>query len=367
MPQLDSLRALAIAAVVHHHWRINPPELPLVSGVHLFFVLSGFLITGILLDARKLNAGSGGAALRYTLRGFYARRFLRIFPLYYAALAIATYFDVAGLRHTFLWHATYLSNFHIFLRNDWIGLVGHFWTLAVEEQFYLVWPIVVLCFPTAWLRRTFLAVAAGSVLFRFIGAVWFPRFGMWNLTTPGYLDCFALGALVAHERRAQSALYSTLARLRAPMIVACWLLSVLRRKTPADWHLVFLDPFFLAVAYASLVSMAADRVRGPIGWLLNRPGLQYLGTISYGLYVIHNFAPIPIQAFLRRFPGLLVVPKIQLMLMALWTLGLAMLSWHLFEAPINGLKKHFPYVSRTKPAQDFPADLEKTAVAGREP
>ena len=366
MPQLDSLRALAIAAVVQHHWRINAPEIPLVSGVHLFFVLSGFLITGILLDARERNGAGGSAALRYTLRGFYARRFLRIFPLYYVALAVAIYFDVAGVRHTWAWHATYLSNYHIFLKNDWIGLVGHFWTLAVEEQFYLVWPVVILCLPTAWLLRAFLVVAAGSVLFRFIGAVWFPRFVMWNVTTPGYLDCFALGALVAHQHRAPGVMYSTFVRLRWPIIVACWALTVLRRRTPADLHLVFLDPLFLAVAYASVVSLAADRVRGPLGWILDRPGLQYLGKISYGLYVIHNFAPIPIQAFLRRFPGLLVIPRVNVLLMGVWTLALAMLSWHLFEAKINALKKHFPYSPRSRrEEQDRPADL--AAVVRPEP
>ena len=137
MPELDGLRAFAFAAVAVHHWRPRHFDFPLVSGVHLFFVLSGFLITGILLDARTRNETSASQGVLPTLRAFYVRRFLRIFPLYYAALAIATWFDVAGLRQSWPWHASYLSNYQIFLKNDWIGLVGHFWTLAVEEQFYL--------------------------------------------------------------------------------------------------------------------------------------------------------------------------------------------------------------------------------------
>jgi peptidoglycan/LPS O-acetylase OafA/YrhL len=346
MPQLDSLRTVAVLAVALHHWLTRGFEYPLVSGVHLFFVLSGFLITGILLDARKRNEAAQDSGLAYLLRAFYVRRFLRITPLYFAALAIATYFGVAGLRQTWPWHALYLSNYEIFLKNDWIGLVGHFWTLSVEEQFYLAWPLLVLRLPWAYLPNVFLAVAAGSVAFRWIGEIFFPGRVMWNLATPGYLDSFSLGALLAYQRMMPGPLYSAILRRSGSIIAVCFVLAVLRKRA-VGWHLVFLDPLLYAIAYACLINIAANGARGPLGWVLSRPTLQYLGKISYGLYIAHNFAPIPVLALLTRFPSLWAIPRIQLFLMAIWTLAVAMLSWHLYEGPLNAFKKYFPYTRRS--------------------
>ena len=343
MPQLDSLRALAVAAVALHHWLPRGFDYPLISGVHLFFVLSGFLISGILLDARRDNEAAGRSDLGYTLKGFYLRRFLRIAPAYFLALAVVVYFNVAGVRATWPWHAAYLTNLHIFLRNDWIGLVGHFWTLSVEEQFYLAWPALVLLVPWKLLPFMFLVVTTGSVVFRWIGEVFFPGRVMWNLLPPGYLDSFALGALLAYYRRAPIPFSRALLRWSGLVIVACFWLAVLRKRL-AGWPLVFLDPLLFAVAYTCLVHIAANGARGPLGWVLNQPLLRYVGRVSYGFYLAHNFAPLPVGAFLASYPSLLTIPRIQLLLMAIWTMAAAMLSWHLFEAPINGLKKRFPYV-----------------------
>jgi len=350
MPQLDTLRAFAVGTVFLHHWRTHGFDYPLVSGVHLFFVLSGFLITGILLDARKQNETAQGPWLGYTLKAFYLRRFLRIAPLYVAALAIATYFDVAELRRTWPWHAAYLSNYYIFFKNDWIGLVGHFWTLSVEEQFYLVWPLLVLRLPWGWLPRFFLAVALGSVLFRLVGQVFFPGRVMWNLATPGYLDSFALGGLLAYQQRWPGAVDTAFLRRSGIIIGVCFVLAVLRKRMPGGAHLVFLDPLLFAIAYTCLINIAANGARGPLGWVLNRPVLRYLGKISYCLYIAHNFAPLPVRALMARFPALLAIPKGHFLLMGLWTLGVAMLSWHLYEAPINSLKRYFPY-GRRSPAE----------------
>ena len=344
MPQLDSLRALAVSTVALHHWLPRGFDYPLVSGVHLFFVLSGFLITGILLDARRQNEAIGTSELGYTLKAFYLRRFLRIAPLYLAALAVVAYFNVAGIRDTWIWHAAYLTNFHIFFRNDWIGLVGHFWTLSVEEQFYLAWPILVLCLPRRALPGMFLGVAAGSVIFRWFGEVFFPGRLMWNLLTPGYLDSFALGALLAYHNRVPHGVYTAILRRSGTVIAACLVMAVLRKRT--EWHLVFLDPLLFAIAYTCLVNIAANGARGLLGWVLSQPLLRYAGRIWYGLYIAHNFAPLPVQELLARYPSLLTIPRIQLVLMAMWTMVVAMLSWHCFEAPINALKKYFPYARR---------------------
>jgi len=345
MPQLDSLRALAVGAVALHHWLPRGFDYPLVSGVHLFFVLSGFLITGILLDARRRNDATGTSDLRYTLKAFYLRRFLRIAPAYVLALIVVAYFNVAGIRNTWMWHAAYLTNFHIFFRNDWIGLIGHFWTLSVEEQFYVAWPILVLCLPWRLLPVMFLTVTAGSVVFRLVGEIFFPGRVMWNLLTPGYLDSFALGALLAHYRRVPDIVQPAILRWSGTIIVACFAMAVVRKRLPG-WRLVFLDPLLFAVAYACLINIAARGARGALGWVLNHPLLRYAGRISYGLYLAHNFAPLPVGALVAGHPWLLMIPRSHLLLMALWTMLVAMVSWHCFESPLNGLKKHFPYTRR---------------------
>lgn len=160
LPQLDGLRALAAVAVVLHHnlWRdgalgeIRAAAHLGEAGVRLFFVLSGFLITGILLRAR----GSNGA-----LRAFYARRFLRIFPLYYLVVVAVAAMGQPLMREELGWNLAYLENFSVAARGGFPGPpVSHLWTLSVEEQFYLLWPLVVLFAP----RRALLPVALSTLL-----------------------------------------------------------------------------------------------------------------------------------------------------------------------------------------------------------
>ena len=154
-PQLDGLRAVAVAAVAYSHWL---PDwqfgLPFGAGVHLFFVLSGFLITRILLALRQ--APDRGAAIAR----FYARRALRLFPAFYLVLGLAWIADVPLVRDTWAWHAAYLSNVRIASEAQWLGHVSHFWSLAVEEQFYLLWPWLLLATPARWLG----AIVGGAML-----------------------------------------------------------------------------------------------------------------------------------------------------------------------------------------------------------
>src|SRR5262245_34719431 len=135
LPQLDGLRALAVLGVLVCHstdseWAHLGP-----FGVRLFFVISGFLITRILLEQRGAPVGS-------VLRAFYWRRLGRIAPLYYVALIVYWSFGVPGARELWPWLVTYTSN--MVDPATPLGFVGHFWSLAVEEQFYLVWPPLVL-------------------------------------------------------------------------------------------------------------------------------------------------------------------------------------------------------------------------------
>jgi peptidoglycan/LPS O-acetylase OafA/YrhL len=135
MPQLDSLRAIAVIGVmVHHFWPNGEVLLGLTTGflgVQLFFVLSGFLITGILLRARDVVA-AGLQSTTSAIRQFYIRRLLRIFPLFYRMLAVAWIVGLPEVRDSLPWHLTYATNVYFVHIEDWHGSVSHLWSLAVE-------------------------------------------------------------------------------------------------------------------------------------------------------------------------------------------------------------------------------------------
>jgi peptidoglycan/LPS O-acetylase OafA/YrhL len=358
MAQLDGLRALAAGMVVcYHFWRPAREYVHLGGiGVRVFFVLSGFLITGILLRSRS-GLDDGRTTAGVALRHFYIRRVLRIFPLYYFALAIAWYGKVSGAREGMLWHVGYLSNVHFFLVNavhhgTWGGHVGHFWSLAVEEQFYLLWPWVILFARRRWLPGIALGMAAAGPIFRFVV---FSLTG--NDITPilplGCVDSLALGAYLAMTVLPE---FQSHPLIRPVGVNALWSGLVLFAAYQAAvqsggfWRFRIVS-FDLAVALVGvwLVARAARGMGGPAGRFLELAPLRYLGTISYGIYVYHNMLPELLPKVAKRlgYPDLLAplgdqtVPY--LIFYAAATVAVAAVSWHFFEGPINRLKARFEY------------------------
>src|SRR5215218_136502 len=171
-PQLDALRFFAIAGVLVAH-NLDPGQAPWIfsrfdyaeTGVRLFFVLSGFLITGILLGEREAADAAPHRRIS-AIRRFYARRFLRIFPIYYLTLAVVLVTAVSPARRIWPWLFTYTTNIYAWHRLDWPGPVGHLWTLAVEEQFYLVWPWFLLFVPRKWILPFLVGLIALAPLYR---------------------------------------------------------------------------------------------------------------------------------------------------------------------------------------------------------
>ena len=156
-PQLDGLRALAVGVVfLCHFW--SGGKIAAVLGVGLFFVLSGFLITRILLEERH-RAARLGTNCGTLLRQFYLRRSLRIFPVYYLALAVLLACNYCGCREIKYWLLTYTYTFRTALTNSGHGC-EHFWSLCFEEQFYLVWPFIILYCPHRYLLRIMILVVA---------------------------------------------------------------------------------------------------------------------------------------------------------------------------------------------------------------
>jgi peptidoglycan/LPS O-acetylase OafA/YrhL len=345
--QLDGLRAFAVFLVVLTHYvPATRPVAPFGDfGVRLFFVLSAFLIVGILL-----RAGTEGRAR--TLRQFYARRFLRIFPAFYLVLFTAAALNVPGIREGLWWFAAYLGNYWFIF----IGSVAnpnygnHLWSLAVEEQFYLLAPAIVLFAPRRYLKPILIAAAVAAVGYR-AGAVasgW--DWNAYTRPTSACLDSLGLGALLAltthrglSDRWTRWALAAGL-----PMLVL-----VLAANTLAQEHVTssLLDYQHAAqgTAFALvgvwIVAGAARGFGGIGGRVLSLTPVVYLGTISYGIYLYHFFAMWGFQAAFGWSRVQNPNQSLYFVVLTTTTIVVATASWFAFERPINGLKRYFPYDS----------------------
>lgn len=349
-PQLDGLRTLAVFLVFVHHWNLHDSGLGII-GVQLFFVISGFLITGILLSVRD-SIDEQRSTVSQSLRQFYARRFLRIFPLYYACLILFFVLDRFEIRETAPWYFLYASNVRFFFLGTFEGPLSHFWTLAVEEQFYLVWPFVVLLIPRKWIKPLlwvliFTAPATRILIWWFVS----DQFASTHTLLPANFDTLGLGALGAVWRcEGMQEMFSR--RLR------CWLVPICLAEIVCARAFDQTAPFFTmvdstAVAILSLwlVLGASTGFGGFAGLLLSNRPVRFLGQLSYGLYVWHMFAP----AILRNALGFTKLP-------ASWNEGLigftllfgitvvaSIASWLLLEEPCNRLKRYFNYPANTSP------------------
>ena len=334
MPQLDGLRAVAVVCVMVFHfipWVDRYAPLG-TMGVRLFFVLSGFLITGILLAWR-------GQPLDVALKSFYARRALRIFPLFYFVLVAAAALNIGPVRDTFAWHATYLSNAYFYLRGDWHGSVSHLWSLAVEEQFYLVWPLLILCAPERWLRPVIVAMIGIAPVSRLL----FPD-PMDSVLPTSCLDSLGLGALLAINAPAphKGVPYRMGVSGRIAVsggALAIVMLSLRYVGLGGQYHTVGLD-FGVSLLSVWLVSRAAGGFAGVTGRLLSSPPMMSVGRISYGLYVYHGFTPYLLG---RYVPGFVTMAEpVRVVMLTSVTALIALASWHWLERPFLRLKPHPP-------------------------
>jgi peptidoglycan/LPS O-acetylase OafA/YrhL len=350
-PQLDGLRAFAVLSVlVAHFWQPGPfPWIlrqvdPGFLGVRLFFVLSGFLITRILIECRD-HAEAAAANRLLMVRQFYGRRVLRIFPLYYFIVLVGILADVRPARDMWPWLVTYTSNFYTALWQQNPAYFGHFWTLAVEEQFYLVWPWLVIFTPRRWLMVVVSVAVGVAPVFR---DVTLGR-DAWGTLPWASLDTLGLGAMLAilmHQTTRPDVTYRRLQRLVLPIGLAGYLALHALAERDGDRVLVA----FHEIAYGGVccwfVASVDQGLKGPAGRLLGWSPLVYLGKISYGIYAYHLFVPWLFASGFAPFPRQLPPHGgARFVIGTVATVGIASVSWHLFERPINRLKRYLPYGS----------------------
>ena len=334
VPQLDSVRGLAVLIVLLH----NTDKYHYTGffarygwmGVDLFFVLSGFLITGILVSTKETSG---------YFRKFYARRCLRIWPLYYCAILFM--FVVVPLvrpseaskifeARSMPWWAylVYLQNFFVPSVTQATGLLGVTWSLAVEEQFYAVWPIIVRYCSEAQLRKITISLICFSPILRFVlahrGFHLYPN-------TFCRLDGLMAGALLALVFRDKA--FSRDAYVR-PAWVTFLVASPLALITAGrvEWAVYS----FTALASVSFVYLALCSKQKWLQMILGNRFLIYTGSISYGIYLLEKIpTDMAMSLHLDKHP-LFVLP-----LTALATYVLAILSWNLLEKPFLRLKRFF--------------------------
>jgi peptidoglycan/LPS O-acetylase OafA/YrhL len=339
--QLDTLRFLAFLMVFLFH--LDEKKFAYgILGVPLFFVISGFLITRLLV----LHESD---SLARDLWIFYVRRTLRIFPLYYVTLIVLL---ALGMLSRPVWYFLYLKNVDFFLTNEWSRTV-HFWSLCVEEQFYLLFPLAF------WLWRR----SGRLYLLSFL------MLGSW--TFQWLLDNLA-AANPSVEWRAhlllpyagEYLLWGCLmgwydATRRPESAPSLWLIvlgTLLHLVTAVDEFqgrrlvalgLQGLYPTLHGIGFTLLIYGVWHLPPVGIRSLFTFGPIVYLGRISYGLYVFHNFlygtraALMPYVPLIDRVPGAVVA--------FVATVALAMVSWHLMEEPLLRLKRWVPYPGDTIP------------------
>jgi peptidoglycan/LPS O-acetylase OafA/YrhL len=340
--ELDSLRGMAAVAILVFHARAS--WLPGGwAAVDLFFVLSGYLITSIIIR----DGGTPGF-----LRNFYIRRGLRTWPIYYLVIALLVAlspvlvrrFDWAGLSFAL----TYTQG----LPRLWSGAggrftvyLGHTWSLAVEEQFYLLWPAMVLLAGRRRLPVLALVCAGGSVLARSRGILEDSLLSRADgLALGGWLAAYRLGVRPSAGRsRAIPASVVTL----LPALVACLVLGVLSSRGglgPNGGHRDYpgLTGLAFNLLWLGLIDLVLTHAGRPGMWLLRLRPLRYLGAISYGLYLYHlplMLIAVDIASRLGYSGDIFAVR----LLAVLASIPIAGLSWRYIERPLLNLKRRYPY------------------------
>lgn len=378
MPYLDGIRGLAILLVMFHHMTIltghSRPEQVLYGmaqfgphGVDLFFVLSGFLITGILLDTRSD---------RHFFRNFYARRTLRIFPLYYLLVAFsflvvpwclaqlpqfgAKLARFSTVSDAWPWYALYASNFLIASNNAFRhGILDVSWSLAIEEQYYLVGAVGVY-FLTRRKAIVICAVLLGVLPFLRLASLTLGTSPLQiYVLTPTRLDGVLWGSLLALITRDSDRLRMLLDRYLKPAGVVCGIVILIIAAAGKWNYLGATEQVFgysaVALTFAAIV-WTTSRHDGILRRIFDQRMLRFFGVYSYSLYLFH----LPVRALIRdtifgekQFSVLSSSPiPGQLLFYAIATIAvvpLSLFSWYAVEQPFLRMKSKF--ASSTAPSQ----------------
>ncbi len=357
IPQFDSVRAIAVLLVIVHHWLSENRILNFLPngalGVNIFFVLSGFLITGILLKSKQQVEQQG--LKKVTLfKNFYVRRTVRIFPIYYLLLLVFWIINDPAIQKDGIYYFTYTSNFLFYNEQFFPGRLSHLWSLAVEEQFYIFWPWLIILVNRKllpYLIALFIVIGISSN-YIFTEKDWWV-----TLFTPACFDAFAIGGFLSYLTMYRQ---DIIQRIQPKFkwifigIVILFLLDVFKyaflptRTTHA------------LLAFIIIYYCLFKRNNKIMNFVLDNKWLLWLGKLSYGVYLYHLFIPELWEWINKEFNlwniDLFYNRAMPSALKGVWMfiqefsllMLICILSWKLIEKPINKLKNKFENMPKTE-------------------
>ncbi|WP_018343057.1 acyltransferase family protein [Cytophaga aurantiaca] len=337
--QFNGIRALAVIGVILHHWTYAQNFLADLThhganGVPLFFVLSGFLITTILINVKSADELNSWTAIKL----FYARRMLRIFPIYYLVIFLLMLIVPIAISPHLIWLISYQYNNEIFFHGWQLpSYIHHLWTLCIEEQFYLIWPFIMLFFSfnNAFRFIIFLIIASIACTgFLYLKDPQSP----YSLFTLSSFPGLCIGSLLAFLRYR---------KINIPYRRYLFLLALIGYVVLHTSHIHFYGKGLLSViSFTSvllsvlIIDKTVDGFKGWLGALLENETISFIGKISYGLYLYHMFIPHITSYYLNQFSlAWYTMALINISVLMLF----AVLSWYIIEKPINDLKRYFNY------------------------
>jgi peptidoglycan/LPS O-acetylase OafA/YrhL len=344
-PKLDSVRAIAVLFVLFHHYffeRITS-LLQLGSfGVDVFFTLSGFLITGILISYRSIKPI--GAALKK----FYFRRILRIFPIYYLyILIIVLIFREEISRKLIMWVSFYGFNFYVIYHGWNKFYFSHLWSLAVEEQFYLVWPFLILIFPFKYLRNLIVLAILISIGFSYYNL---HKDFVSYMHPISCMQALAIGALVKYFTIFH---FDKCIRIERKLIQfllffsALWICSLIAFDHGFLYAYPLLRTFASLTTAVLIIHIVSESRSKRLDKILGSKSLQFIGRISYGIYLYHVLIMVLLDPPIHQIVNNLTSKHnllryntyiITTPLYSAITILIAWLSFKYIESPINRLK-----------------------------
>lgn len=351
--QLDSLRFFSVLSVIIGHWiswdtdNYHVRTLPWGHGVHFFFVLSGFLITEILYN-QKTEIELGNKSFFQSLKTFYIRRTLRIFPLYYLLIFFLCYINYKNTREIFPYLVTYTSNILEAKTNNYVGDFNHFWSLAVEEQFYIVWPIFILSLP----KKHLLKFIIGTIILSLISRLCYTAITPEKWMAASYLPhnvMFALGigALLAYIKNSSATVFNKISESMwlAPLVFLTYLIlffKVVHKNYFPSINFLLDELIFCVFSMLVIARAVGNNYKYIAKFVLENKHFTHLGQISYGLYIYHLFSISTFCDYVGPSIGLHADKKeTAWMLYFLFTWFAAEITYMLIEQPFNYLKKYF--------------------------
>ncbi len=346
--QIDGLRCFAVLGVIIAHYEIFNSccvpikKIPFATGVNLFFVISGYLISHILLNKRN-EIENKTTTINKEIKNFFVKRTLRIFPIYFLAIIFLFLYRYNEIKDYSVYLLTYTTNIYMTFHNTYIGNRTHLWSLAVEEQFYLIWPFILFFVK----KNKFLFIIISFIILSLFSKFYFLNYTPYQIGSNAFLiscfDSLGMGALLAYLQLNHLMIFEKILNKKVLLfLIICYIPLFIFPNILTPQFDSLLNNFYTSLIYFFMVGIAAqNKFNNIIKIAFENKVALYLGKISYGIYIIHNFMP---DMFYNFFAQKLPPTDHQSIRVIYWiclTVILASISWFVIEKPILKLKKNY--------------------------